>query len=143
MFHSIVVAYDGSDCSKKAAAAARELAIRFRSNLEAVHVIELPKPVVTVEVVIPASASTEQSIRREALMKLEEARDLLEAGNHPLTTLLEGLPGPSIVEHANRLKSDLIVVGHRGLNRLEQLMVGSVSQHVIRHARCPVLVIKD
>lgn len=143
MFQSIIVAYDGSDNSKKAALAARELAIRFRAKLEAVHVMELPLPVVTVEVVVPTSPSTEQSVRREAVMKLEEARDLLDTGNHPLTTLLEGTPGHSIVEHAKRRRCDLIVVGHRGLNRLAQLLVGSVSQHVLRHAHCPVLLIKD
>jgi nucleotide-binding universal stress UspA family protein len=143
MFDSIILAYDGSENSKKAALAARELAFRFRAKLEAVNVMELPKPVVTVEIVVPISPSTEQSVRREALMKLEEARELLDAGNHPLTTLLEGAPGPSIVEHAKRLRCDLIVVGQRGLNRLEQLLVGSVSRHIVRHAHCPVLVIKD
>ena len=54
----------------------------------------------------------------------------------------EGEPGPAIVEAAAAERVDLVVVGTRGRNRVERAVLGSVSDHVIRHAHCPVLVVR-
>lgn len=54
----------------------------------------------------------------------------------------EGDPGPAIVEAAESERVDLVVVGTRGRNRVERAVLGSVSDHVIRHAHCPVLVVR-
>jgi nucleotide-binding universal stress UspA family protein len=60
------------------------------------------------------------------------------------TTFLvwEGDPGPAIVEAAEAEHADLVVIGSRGRNRVERAVLGSVSDHVIRHARCPVLIVR-
>jgi nucleotide-binding universal stress UspA family protein len=54
----------------------------------------------------------------------------------------EGDPGPAIIEAAEAERVDLVVVGTRGRNRVERAVLGSVSDHVIRHAHCPVLVVR-
>lgn len=54
----------------------------------------------------------------------------------------EGDPGPAIVEAAAAEHVDLVVVGTRGRNRLERAVLGSVSDHVLRHAHCPVLLVR-
>jgi nucleotide-binding universal stress UspA family protein len=54
----------------------------------------------------------------------------------------EGDPGPSIVDAAAAEKVDLVVIGTRGRNRIERAVLGSVSDHVVRHAACPVLVVR-
>ena len=54
----------------------------------------------------------------------------------------EGEPGPAIVEAADAEHVDMIVVGTRGRNRVERAVLGSVSDHVIRHAHCPVLIVR-
>ncbi len=54
----------------------------------------------------------------------------------------EGEPGPAIVEAAEAERVDLVVVGTRGRNRVERAVLGSVSDHVIRHAHCPVLIVR-
>jgi nucleotide-binding universal stress UspA family protein len=54
----------------------------------------------------------------------------------------EGEPGPAIVEAAESEGADLVVVGTRGRNRVERAVLGSVSDHVVRHARCPVLIVR-
>ncbi len=54
----------------------------------------------------------------------------------------EGEPGPAILEAADSEDADLIVVGTRGRNRVERFVLGSVSDHVVRHAHCPVLVVR-
>jgi nucleotide-binding universal stress UspA family protein len=54
----------------------------------------------------------------------------------------EGEPGPSIVDAAVSEQVDLIVVGTHGRNRVERMVLGSVSDHVTRNAPCPVLVVR-
>jgi nucleotide-binding universal stress UspA family protein len=55
----------------------------------------------------------------------------------------EGEPGPSIVDAAASEQVDLIVVGTHGRNRMERMVLGSVSDHVTRNAPCPVLVVRS
>ena len=54
----------------------------------------------------------------------------------------EGEPGPAIVAAAESEDADLVVVGTRGRSRVERAVLGSVSDHVVRHARCPVLIVR-
>jgi nucleotide-binding universal stress UspA family protein len=54
--------------------------------------------------------------------------------------LWDGEPGRSIVSAAEAEKVDLVVVGTRGLDRAGRFLLGSVSDHVVYHAACPVLV---
>ena len=54
----------------------------------------------------------------------------------------EGEPGPAIVEAAIAEAADLVVVGTHGRSRVERLVLGSVSDHVVRHAPCPVLIVR-
>jgi nucleotide-binding universal stress UspA family protein len=54
----------------------------------------------------------------------------------------EGDPGPSIVEAAQAEAADLVVVGSHGRGRVGRFMLGSVSDHVIRNAVAPVLVVR-
>jgi nucleotide-binding universal stress UspA family protein len=142
-FKSILIAYDGSETSKKAASAAAELADRFHAKVEAIYVMELPVDAITMELAEPATPDVQEKLKGDGLKILDEAQLLLGTANHPLFTLLEGSPGPSIIKYAETTGSDLIMVGHRGLNRMEELLVGSVSNYIIRHAHCPVMVMKD
>jgi len=54
----------------------------------------------------------------------------------------EGEPGPSIIDAAASEAVDLIIVGTHGRNRMERMVLGSVSDHVTRNAPCPVLVVR-
>jgi universal stress protein A len=53
-----------------------------------------------------------------------------------------GRPAGQLVELATRLKPALLVVGTRGLSGLSGMVLGSVAEHVVRHAPCPVVCIK-
>ena len=55
----------------------------------------------------------------------------------------EGAPGEAILNAARAEDVDLIVVGTRGRGPVGRLLLGSVSDHVVRHADCPVLVVRN
>ena len=55
----------------------------------------------------------------------------------------EGDPAESIIEAAAAESVDLIVIGNRGLAGMGRALIGSVSDEVVRHAPCPVLVVRD
>ena len=54
--------------------------------------------------------------------------------------LVDGQPGPALCELADELKADAIVIGSRGRGGIKRAFLGSVSDHVARHASCPVLI---
>ncbi|KAH6802832.1 Adenine nucleotide alpha hydrolases-like superfamily protein [Perilla frutescens var. frutescens] len=58
------------------------------------------------------------------------------------TSIIEGDPKEMICDVAEQMQVDLIVMGSRGLGKIKRAFIGSVSDHVIHHAKCPVLVIK-
>ena len=92
---------------------------------------------------------------RAAMQDFEnESRQHLEAALAPLATMLRsrvqdvvtttptGPPAATILREAELNDSDVIVVGARGLGALERVALGSVSEAVLRHAPCPVLVVR-
>lgn len=57
--------------------------------------------------------------------------------------ILFGSPDSRIVETAEELKADMIVLGSHGYNRWERLLLGSVSDSVVHHAHCSVLIVRS
>jgi nucleotide-binding universal stress UspA family protein len=74
----------------------------------------------------------------EQVQRLREAGDEV-AGAHARL----GRPDAEIVRLAEELGAGLIVLGSRGLGPLRSALMGSVSHSVVRHARCPVLVVRE
>ncbi|CAH0275835.1 TRAP-T-associated universal stress protein TeaD [Peribacillus simplex] len=56
--------------------------------------------------------------------------------------MLYGEPGSSIVYYANKEQFDLVIIGSRGLNSLQEMVLDSVSHKVVNRVKCPVLVVK-
>jgi nucleotide-binding universal stress UspA family protein len=81
---------------------------------------------------------------------MEDAKAILEnavkaVGELPCeihTELIEGPSAEAIINVATTRKSDVIVIGSRGLGTLAGLLLGSTSQKVVAHAPCPVLIVR-
>ena len=73
---------------------------------------------------------------------LEEVCGLIPAGVTVKTLVKMGRPQERILETAEEMQADLIVMGSRGLGALKQMLMGSVSQYILVHAKSPVLVIR-
>lgn len=134
----VLLATDGSDDATLAARSATELAEKTSSELHVVHVGEfLPTYL----------AQTEEEpaeLRREAQRVLDEEAEKARAAGGTVagTHLRLGRPAEQIVSLAEELDAGVIVVGSRGLGVLRRAVLGSVSESVVRHAHCPVFVIR-
>ena len=82
--------------------------------------------------------------------RMEEAKTVMQkavdaVGKIPCeihTEMLEGSPAEAILDVAVTRKSNVIIMGSRGLGTLAGLLLGSTSQKVVAHAPCPVLIIR-
>jgi nucleotide-binding universal stress UspA family protein len=96
---------------------------------------------------LPSTPEIEKNLRENAERILDETcKRILEMtdGNQVAISseLLVGSPESRIVETAEEMEADLIIVGSHGYNRWERLLLGSVSDSVVHHAPCSVLVVR-
>ena len=143
----ILLAVDGSVNSALAARTAVGLSTKTGSELYVVHVAHLVPPSWGSEVSDLASRLYEESreeVRQEAQTLLDEqVRKIEEAGGRVSEAKLrEGRPDEEIVRLAEEIGAGLVVLGSRGLGLLKRALIGSVSVSVVRHAHCPVLVVR-
>lgn len=138
MFQKILLAADGSEHSKRAAEKAIGLAKQSGGTLHLLYVLNQDD---TKSEVLHNWNAMNISERRKAVIEPIEA--LLDAsGISYKTEFLRGAPGPEIVHYANEHNFDLVVIGSRGLNSLQEFVLGSVSHKVAKRADCSVLIVK-
>jgi nucleotide-binding universal stress UspA family protein len=134
----VLLATDGSPDAALAAQSAIELCERTGSELHVVHVGEY----------LPTFyAQTEEEpaqLRADARRLLEEQLERIRAagGQVAQAHLLLGRPAEQIVNLSEELGIGVVVIGSRGLSALRRAVLGSVSESVVRHAHCPVFVVR-
>jgi nucleotide-binding universal stress UspA family protein len=138
---SILLTTDGSEETELAAGVAVELAKSTGAELHVVHIKLVP-----ITPPYPEVLDWREDLdraEREALELLDEqVKKVEDAGGTVAGVLLrEEQPAEEIVALTEELGVDLIVVGRRGRGRIRRALAGSVSDWVVRHARCPVLVV--
>jgi nucleotide-binding universal stress UspA family protein len=148
----VIWATDGSEDAARARLAAVELCQKTGSELHALHV---GKPVYS----MPATAlgpfatdvgsgayeEMETELEEEARGVLEEEVAKAEADGATIAQghLRMGPAATEIVALAEELGAGLIVMGTRGLGAIERALLGSVSEAVVAHANCPVMVVRE
>ena len=141
MYRKIVVGVDGSEASLKAAEKAADLA--RASGAELVLVSVVPPPTVLLGELMTPEVVDLKPLIEAARTALEELAGKLSREGKPeiSTRVVVGDPGESIVEVAGEEGADLIVVGRRGLSRIERLFLGSVTKKVLERSHIDVLVV--
>lgn len=139
MFNRILIASDGSEFAEKAAEKAAYLAAVSKTPyVELVHVIDFDDT--KSEVVYRQGKEENEKTRHHRLKgtkkRLEEKE--IEYG----LTFLYGDAAKKIVEYAKKHDFDVIVMGSRGLNIFQKMLLGSVSHKVSKHSHCPVIIVK-
>ncbi|SDJ10977.1 universal stress protein [Alteribacillus bidgolensis] len=137
MFKKILLATDGSDHALRAAEKAIEVAkCNSESVIHVVYAVESSKS----EVLQNWNTTGAHEKRKEKIRPTEE-KIKAEGVNYKIE-FLHGEPGPAVVKHTNENQFDVVVLGSRGLNRFQELVLGSVSHKVAKRAECAVLIIK-
>jgi nucleotide-binding universal stress UspA family protein len=139
----ILVPTDFSKFSDVALTYAAALAQRFGAELYLVHVVQdLALFVPDAVGVAPISPPIEQftAAAREALGRV--SRDERLKGLTVHTEVIEGTPFYEIIRFARETEIDLIVVGSHGHTGLAHVLLGSVTDKVVRKAPCPVLTVR-
>jgi nucleotide-binding universal stress UspA family protein len=134
----ILVAFDGSDEAGKALKWASDLAKGM--GLAGVTVIAVARSLEATPAIADAvDPSSDLPTHRT---QLEQAKATIGGEGVKAETMLRaGNPAEEILDAAEAGGFDLIVVGHRGMGAARRFLMGSVSERVVRHAKCPVLVV--
>ncbi len=145
----IMVGLDGSEGSTAALLWAIRLAEALSAEVLAIYAYQPPEPALAPEVGgVPAGLGSEEvavqlSLRdaEERVFETEWCAPLLRAGVRHRRIFVEGLPSEVLPEIAASERADVFVTGRRGHRGLAGLVLGSVSQHLARHAHVPVVVV--
>ena len=135
----VLLATDGSTEARSAASTAADLASSTNSELHIVHVGELRPTFLAQTEVEPAE------LEREARRRLDEQVRVVEEAGGTIEEphLRLGRADEEIVDLAQSLGVGLIVMGSRGHGRIRRALMGSVSESVVRHAHCPVTIVRE
>jgi nucleotide-binding universal stress UspA family protein len=138
----ILVPIDFSDCSKKALQYALPLAKEHQAEITLLYVVP------------PAYGSGEYTgidyAQLEASLKVGGQKELAKLARNEVrrdifvdTLVRVGSPTREIIETARNLPADLIVISTHGRTGLKHVLLGSVAEHVVQRAPCPVFVVRE
>ncbi|MGD0019409.1 MAG: universal stress protein [Candidatus Limnocylindrales bacterium] len=142
---TILLATDGSAASEPASEQAIDLAVQVEARLLVVSVLasaRQPSEAATAQGT--SDAATHDSDSRDSMAT--RAQGIVQraraAGANATYLVWEGEAGEAIVAAADSENADLIVVGSHGRSGVSRFFIGSVSDFVVRHAHCPVMVVR-
>jgi nucleotide-binding universal stress UspA family protein len=81
--------------------------------------------------------------KSESLKIVERCKEMAnKSGVNINTVLLEGDPAFEIMGYSDREKFDLIIIGSRGMGKFKEMIIGSVSNKVLHHAKCSIMLVR-
>jgi nucleotide-binding universal stress UspA family protein len=140
MPRTILVAHDFTEIADQALAWAAELARERGDALVLLHVLVLAPTAIAPDAVVPLTPPTPEE-RAEVAARLRDA-----AKRHGVDAAVEVTVAPNvgaaIVARTDEIGADLIVVGTHGRGAVSRAILGSVADHVVRHANVPVVTVR-
>src|SRR5690606_23216536 len=147
---TILVPFDFSEEAEYAFQFAQQLASKTMGKLKLVHIVETPttQSFSTMGEMNLDSAQLNQVYMVELVEKREKQLQEIEALHQDKpykfkTRLAFGNPYAGISAELTDIKADLVVMGSKGSSGLEELLIGSNTEKVVRHAKCPVITVKQ
>jgi nucleotide-binding universal stress UspA family protein len=140
MFERLVVAYDGSEPAGAAAELAFELARRRDARLTLAYVLELPDPYLGLPQVAPRIERAEEDWRGRLAALANGAPD---GASVDTEVVVANEAGPALLELLRERRAEVLVGGTHGVGGLKRTLLGSVSQRLVEHAPCSVLLVRD
>ena len=144
MFKKILLPTDFSDVAEKALACVKQLKDAGTKEVVILHVIKKDSlNVIAQYSSIRDFREVENEVEGEARKKMARMeKELKEIGFHVKTRIETGFPFNEILRVENEENVSVIVMGSHGMSNIKEILLGSVSEKVIRKAKKPVLVIK-
>ncbi len=140
---SIVVPVDFSEHAKLALLYATEFAAAYHARLHLLHVVDEVIYPDFYPPVVPSGGSITEELRDQSLQRM---RSLLTDIEHTQTNkevhVRAGRAAPEIASFTAELAADLVVIASHGLTGISHMLLGSVTEQLIRRAHCPVLTVK-
>lgn len=135
----IAVAIDGSENALRAAEHAIMLATHLpEAHLEIIYVADYNK---AKDDMLTSQSPEGLALKREQIV--HPVLDLAEEAKlETKLTTLKGNPSQEIIKYVNKNAVDKLVLGSRGLNTFQEMVLGSVSHKVMKHVNCPVTIVK-
>jgi nucleotide-binding universal stress UspA family protein len=140
MFERLVVAYDGSKPAGAAAELAFELARRRGARLTLAYALEWPDPYPELPQAAPGIERAEEEWRRRLAALAAGAPDGASVEGE---VLVGNRAGPALLELLRAHRAEVLVAGTHGVGGLKRTLLGSVSQQLLEHAPCAVLLVRD
>ena len=142
----ILLAIDDSKSSEAAVRAVASLCPSRKSTVRVLHVVEPIETAVDPEFTPPYAMDFGDIARKKMLagrkLVAHTGDKLRAAGFGVDSAVRQGHPRTAIVDAAAKWHATLIVIGSHGRKGLAKLLLGSVSEHVARHAPCSVLIVR-
>jgi nucleotide-binding universal stress UspA family protein len=144
LYSKILVPVDGSEISYRALDAGLFFSEKLGSNITVIHVME-DIPITHIESqkllndMLEISAACKQQ-GQDILSKCSETAN--NKGMMVDTILLKGNPASIILDFCKNGKYDVIIMGNRGMGKIREIILGSVSSKILHNSSCPVLLIK-
>jgi len=144
MSRKVLVAYDGSLLSRQAIQESKnQVSLVPGTEVHLVSVVNPTGPSTNVGL----SNNIRNELAEKFEVQLKSIREEFEKDNIPVfTEVIFGNgnqnPGIHVCKYAEENEIDLIIVGSRGLGKVKNIFLGSVSNNIVHHAKCPILVIK-
>lgn len=144
LFSKVLVGIDGSPFAENALKCAVNIAKTYRAKLIIVHVVlRRFYAVAPTEAGVLATTVFVKEMETEGKEIISKAEAYVKGeGVEYDCRLLQGVPAEEIVKLSQSEKVDLIVMGSRGLTEVRAFLLGSVSDKVSHHAKCPTLIVK-
>lgn len=136
----VVVGVDGSDSGKAALEWTARLAKSGGAQVLAVYALDLPVALPE-PYAIPVLFDDKWRAELRAEFENKWCRPLKTAGVRYVAEIHDGRPASVILDTADRVKADVVVVGRRGRGGVAELLLGSVSHEVVLHSKRPVFLI--
>lgn len=146
MFNHILFPTDGSDHSEKALHFVKDFAQKYKSRVTVLHVYDIIGDTDLFNLgghMADYMTELEKLVREKSQKILDHSKVLLEEYQIETDTLLlKGNPKHEIPRIAEAKECDMILLGSRGMGTLKGILIGSVSNYVVHHSECPVLLIR-
>ena len=139
----VLVPVDFSEPSRKAIRYAQVFAEQFGAKLTLLHVVE-PLSYPPDFAVVPLLPPDAEGLRlRELTTHLEDLSRSVGGRVQTEALVISGRPWQGVVDYAKESETDLIIVSTHGYTGFKHVLLGSVTEKIVRHAPCPVLVVRD